>query len=67
MSRRNKVNKDSYTQAGRLTPDDMARERTQQESIRGHARPQENIIWKTRSSAGAQGSTRRRSEREESE
>ena len=27
MSRQNKVNKSNYTQAGRLTPDDMARER----------------------------------------
>ena len=31
MSRQNKVNKDSYTQAGRLTPDDMARERQKQQ------------------------------------
>lgn len=30
MSRQNKVNKDNYTQAGRLTPDDMARERQKQ-------------------------------------
>jgi hypothetical protein len=27
MSRQNKVNKGNYEQAGRLTPDDMARER----------------------------------------
>ncbi len=27
MSKQNKVNKNNYTQAGRLTPDDMARER----------------------------------------
>ena len=27
MSRQNKVNKSNYDQAGRLTPDDMARER----------------------------------------
>jgi hypothetical protein len=27
MSKQNKVNKDRYTQAGRLTPDEMARER----------------------------------------
>ena len=27
MSRQNKVNKDMYAQAGRLTPDDAARER----------------------------------------
>jgi hypothetical protein len=31
MSRQNKVNKDNYTQAGRLTPDDMARERQKQQ------------------------------------
>ena len=30
MSRKNKVNRDNYTQAGRLTPDDMARERQKQ-------------------------------------
>lgn len=30
MSRQNKVNRDNYTQAGRLTPDDMARERQKQ-------------------------------------
>jgi hypothetical protein len=27
MSRHNKVNKDAYVQRGRLTPDEMARER----------------------------------------
>jgi len=30
MSRQNKVNKGNYDQAGRLTPDDMARERQKQ-------------------------------------
>jgi hypothetical protein len=30
MSRQNKVNKTNYVQAGRLTPDDMARERMKQ-------------------------------------
>lgn len=30
MSRKNKVNPDHYTMAGRLTPDDLARERTRQ-------------------------------------
>jgi hypothetical protein len=30
MSRHNKVNKTNYVQAGRLTPDDMARERMKQ-------------------------------------
>jgi hypothetical protein len=31
MSKPNKANKTNYTQAGRLTPDDMARERLKQE------------------------------------
>ena len=30
MSKNNKVNRDNYTQAGRLTADDMARERQKQ-------------------------------------
>ena len=30
MSRQNKANKNNYMQAGRLTPDDMARERNKQ-------------------------------------
>jgi hypothetical protein len=30
MSKQNKVNKDAYTQAGRLTPDEAARERHKQ-------------------------------------
>ena len=44
MSRQNKVNKGNYDQAGRLTPDDMARERQKQgkpdrtEQVRGAAR-----------------------------
>jgi len=42
MSRHNKVNKTNYVQAGRLTPDDMARERKKQgqarvEEISAHA------------------------------
>ena len=42
MSRHNKVNPDHYHQAGRLTPDDMARERTKQRSTPsgGRQRPQ---------------------------
>ena len=66
MSRQNKVNKDSYTQRGRLTPDEMARERTHQDKMRGKSGTKENVIWKTRSAPGARGSTRRRTGREES-
>ena len=37
MSRHNKANKNNYTQAGRLTPDDMARERMKQAKPEGRA------------------------------
>ena len=33
MSKHNKVNKSNYDQAGRLTPDDMARERQKQRAV----------------------------------
>lgn len=33
MSRQNKANKNNYMQAGRLTPDDMARERNKQREV----------------------------------
>jgi hypothetical protein len=33
MSRKNKVNKDHYTQRGRLTADDLARERAREISV----------------------------------
>ena len=48
MSRQNKVNKTNYTQRGRLTPDDMARERMNQDRITG--RSKENVAVKGRSS-----------------
>lgn len=41
MSRQNKVNKTNYTQRGRLTPDDMARERKNQMPITGRAKEKE--------------------------
>ena len=41
MSKHNKVNPDHYHQAGRLTPDDWARERMKQQSdIQEHEPPQ---------------------------
>jgi hypothetical protein len=62
MSKYNKVNKDHYVQRGRLTPDEMARERVRQGTT---ARPaKEHVIGKTRSS-GAQASTRPRNGRGE--
>jgi hypothetical protein len=44
VSRRNKVNKDAYTQRGRLTPDEMARERKQQAEISARAKGREGVI-----------------------
>jgi len=35
MSKPNKSNKNNYVQAGRLTPDDMARERTKMRGVEG--------------------------------
>src|SRR5688572_19868092 len=49
MSRQNKVNKNHYDQAGRLTPDEMARERMKQGQMTGHAKGKENVIGKVRS------------------
>lgn len=37
MSKPNKVNKSHYDQGGRLTPDDMARERKKMNEVRGGA------------------------------
>jgi hypothetical protein len=46
MSRPNKVNKNNYTQRGRLTPDEMAHERMKQGEISGRAKGKENVIGK---------------------
>lgn len=48
MSKQNKVNKNNYVQDGRLTPDEMARERMNQAQISGRAKGKENVIGKTR-------------------
>ena len=42
MSKQNKVNKSNYDQGGRLTPDEMARERMKQAEAAGGARQQEH-------------------------
>jgi hypothetical protein len=65
MSKHNKANKDAYVQGGRLTPDDMARERIKQAQVSGRAKSKENVIGKMPSRPGEQGSTRHRNEREE--
>lgn len=64
MSKPNKVNRNSYTQAGRLTPDDMARERKKMGGSPDKAdipeRPSEKVTAR-----GEPGSSRARSAREE--
>jgi hypothetical protein len=64
MSRPNKVNKNNYTQRGRLTPDDMARERMNQNQMTGRAKSKEDAIGKARSS-GEREPSRPRSAPEE--
>jgi hypothetical protein len=49
MSRQNKVNKTNYTQRGRLTPDDMAREQMNQNRVTVPSK--EDAAEKARSSA----------------
>ena len=62
MSRQNKVNKSNYTQAGRLTPDDMAREREKMSRPEGdRVKNQEPAPRKP----GGRGSTRDRTARAE--
>ena len=56
MSKQNKANKNNYDQAGRLTPDEMARERMTQGRMTGRAKSKENVIGKTRSSGGREPS-----------
>ena len=58
MSKHNKVNPDHYHQAGRLTPDDWARERMKQQSdVQEHQPPQRQQDQgpPSQSSEGAQG------------
>jgi hypothetical protein len=65
MSKQNKVNKDHYVQGGRLSPDDMARERMTQARVSARAKGKENVIGKTRAGGAAPAPTRRRTGREE--
>lgn len=65
MSKHNKANKNNYVQGGRLTPDEMARERMKQGQMTGRAST-ENVIGQRRRPPGPE-STLPRSEREEEE
>jgi hypothetical protein len=66
MSRLNKVNKDRYVQNGRLTPDEMARERAKQIHVAGGQRKL-NERAKQAGPRGGPASNPARSEREEEE
>lgn len=62
MSRRNKVNKTNYDQRGRLTPDDLARERKRQAEVSAHAGGKARVTAKAkRPAGGARGASRPRS------
>jgi hypothetical protein len=67
MSKQNKVNKNNYVQGGRLTPDEMARERMNQGRMTGRTKGKENVIGKTQTPAAVPESTRPRTGREEEE
>jgi hypothetical protein len=51
MSKQNKVNKTNYDQGGRLTPDDIARERKKQTEVSAHGKGKERIMAKAPASA----------------
>lgn len=61
MSKQNKVNKSNYDQGGRLTPDDMGRERKRQADVSARAKPKDRITGK----ASERGASRPRSAPEE--
>jgi hypothetical protein len=67
MSKPNKANKNNYTQAGRLTPDQMGRELVNQGEMTRQAKSKENVTGKVRVPNGARESTRPRTGREEPE
>ncbi len=65
MSKQNKVNKSNYDQGGRLTPDEMARERMKQAEAGGRARQVEQPGGRKGPIPGERESTRPRSAPEE--
>lgn len=66
MSRANKVNKDRYVQRGRLTPDELARQRARQIHIAG-ARERVTVRAKETTRRGEPASIRPQTSREEEE
>ena len=65
MSKHNKANKNNYVMRGRLTPDEMARERMHQGELSGRAKQKENVIGKNLDRSGAPAPSRSRNAREE--
>ena len=66
MSKHNKVNKSNYDQAGRLTPDEMARERARGIYV-SETRRKFSAAAKPEARRAAPASTQDRSAREEEE
>jgi hypothetical protein len=75
MSKQNKTNKTNYVQAGRLTPDDMAREQKKMRTVVGatardsriEGRPTRPAPPGARRSASPNAESARRTRRSESE
>ena len=65
MSRQNKANKNNYMQAGRLTPDDLARERRRQARPGTAERVRNRADDRPAKARGGRESTRRRTPRGE--
>jgi hypothetical protein len=68
MSKQNKANKSNYIHAGRLSPDDMAREQVKQAQVSARSKSKENVSGHVQEhdlGAGGQGSSRPRSAPEE--
>lgn len=63
MSKQNKANKNNYTQAGRLTPDEMGRELRRTRASAAERPKNERVTGKARS--GGRASTPARTGREE--
>ena len=67
MSKHNKANRNNYMMGGRLSPDDMARERMRQREVSGHSQSKEQVIGRMSTKSSAPATNRPRNEREESE
>ncbi len=65
MSKQNKVNKSNYDQGGRLTPDELARERMKQAESGGRAKETDHPAGHKGPIPGERESTRPRSAPEE--